>query len=72
MFSLALRVRKKDGKHFFEKVAKVSCPTCERIMEVPDDLAPGDTLTCCGEKFLLTHEFGAYASGKTKSETGAT
>lgn len=70
--NLTLRLKEKDGNYFLEEIPKVSCPTCERIMEVPEDLGPGDTLTCCGEKFLLTYEFGAYALEKTKSETGRT
>jgi hypothetical protein len=62
--NLTLRLREQDGNYFFEEIPKVSCPTCERTIEVPEDLGPGDTLTCCGEKFVLTHEFGAYALEK--------
>jgi hypothetical protein len=30
-------------------------------MEVPDDLRAGDAMECCGEKYVLTYEFNAYA-----------
>jgi len=68
--NLTLRLKENDGKYFLEEVPKVSCPSCERIIEVPEDLGPGATLTCREENFLLTYEFGAYALEKTKSETG--
>lgn len=68
--NLTLRVTEKDGKYFLAEIPKVSCPSCDRVMEVPEDLSPGDTLACCREKFLLTYEFGAYALAKAKSETG--
>jgi hypothetical protein len=59
--NLTLRVTAKDGKHFLEEIPKVSCPTCERVMEIPGDLRAGETMECCGEKYVLTYEFGAYA-----------
>ena len=59
--NLTLRLKEKDGKYFLEEVPKVSCPACERVMEVPDDLRAGDAMECCGEKYVLTYEFDAYA-----------
>ena len=59
--NLTLRVTEKDGKHFLEAVPKVSCPSCERVMEVPKDLRAGETMECCGVRYILTYEFGAYA-----------
>lgn len=70
--NLTLRLKKKNGNYFFEEIPKVSCPTCERIIEVPDDRGPGDILTCCGERFALTYEFGAYALKKAESEQSRT
>ena len=65
---LTLRLKEKDGKRALEEVPLVSCPSCERILEVPEGLGPGDSLACCGQQFALTYEFGAYALKKTKSE----
>ncbi len=62
--NLTLRLKGKDGRYFLEEVPKVSCPSCDRLMEVPEGFGPGDTLACCGEKFTLTCEFGAYALEK--------
>lgn len=59
--NLTLRVKEKDGSYFLEEVPKVSCPSCDRLMEVPDGLGAGDTLECCGKEYTLTYEFGAYA-----------
>ncbi len=64
--NLTLRVKEKDGKYFLEEIPKVSCPSCNRVMEVPEGLGPGDTLTCCGEGFTLTYELGAYALEKRR------
>ena len=59
--NLTLRLKNKDGKCFLDEIPKVSCPTCDRVMEVPEGLSAGDTMECCGEKYVLTYEFGAYA-----------
>lgn len=70
--NLTLRLREQDGNYFLEEIPKVSCPACERTLEVPENLGPGDTLTCCGEKFALTYEFGAYALKKAENERSRT
>lgn len=59
--NLTLRVNEKDGIFFLEEIPRVSCPSCDRLMEVPEGLGPGHNLACCGEEFTLTYEFGAYA-----------
>ncbi len=64
--NLTLRVKEKSGRYFLEEIPKVSCPACERIMEVPEGTGPGDTLRCCGKEYVLTYEFGAFALAKMK------
>ena len=59
--NLTLRLKEENGRYFLVEIPQVSCPTCDRLIEVSEDLRPGDILTCCGEDFLLTYEFGAYA-----------
>ncbi len=59
--NLTLRLKEKGGNHFFEEIPKVSCPSCERVMEVPEGLRAGEMMECCGEKYVLTYEFGTYA-----------
>lgn len=39
----------------------VSCPGCERLIELPDGVRPGATIRCCGVDWRLTYEFGSYA-----------
>ena len=58
---LTLRLVEKDGQCILVDIPKVSCPSCDRILEVPDGLGPGDVMTCCGVDYMLTYEFGAYA-----------
>ena len=58
---LTLRVKKRGEEHYLEEIPKVSCPSCDRVMEIPEWLGPGDSLKCCGKEFTLTYEFGAYA-----------
>jgi len=59
--NLTLRVKKRGEEHYLEEISKVSCPSCDRVMEIPEGLGPGDSLKCCGKEFTLTYEFGAYA-----------
>lgn len=59
--NLTLRVKQREGGYFLEEIAKVSCPTCDRVIEVPEGLSAGDSLKCCDEEFTLTYEFGTYA-----------
>ncbi len=58
---LTLRLVEKDGQCILVDIPKVSCPSCDRILEVPDGLGRGDVMTCCGVDYMLTYEFGAYA-----------
>lgn len=58
---LTLRFKKRGEELYLEEIHKVSCPSCDCIMEVPEGAAAGDFLRCCGKEFLLTYEFGAYA-----------
>jgi len=58
---LTLRLEEKDGQYTLVDIPKVSCPSCDRILEVPDGLGPGDVMTGCGVDYKLTYEFGAYA-----------
>ena len=40
----------------------VSCPECDDVVILPEDVKPGDTLRCCGRTYRLTFEYGAYAA----------
>ena len=64
--NLTLRLKEVDGKISLVEITKVSCPSCDGSLEVSEGLGPGDTLTCCGNDFIRSYEFGAYALEKEK------
>ena len=66
--NLTLRVKKRGEELYLEEVPKVSCPSCNCILEVPENTTAGDTIQCCGKEFHLTYEFGTYALKETLHE----
>src|SRR5262249_54126433 len=58
----ALRVRDDAGRWSAALAYRVSCPTCDEVLTLPDDVTPGDTIRCCGRTYRLTFEYGAYAA----------
>ncbi|MDI3299689.1 MAG: hypothetical protein QJR08_11080 [Bacillota bacterium] len=44
-----------------QRVFVVSCPGCEREIELPEGARPGDTIRCCGRDYRLTYAYGSYA-----------
>jgi len=58
----ALRVREDAGRWSATLAHRVSCPECDEVMTLPDDVKPGDTVLCCGRTYRLTFEYGAYAA----------
>jgi hypothetical protein len=59
--SLTLRIKNRGGDHYLRQIFKASCPSCDRIIEVPENASAGDTIECCGKQFTFTYEFGTYA-----------
>ena len=58
----ALRL-KRDGPGWTATLAyRVSYPRCDGVMALPEDAQAGDTITCCGGQYRLTHEYGAFAA----------
>ena len=41
---------------------RVSCPDCERTVTLPEEARAGDLIECCGRRYRLTFEYGAYAA----------
>lgn len=58
---LILKLVRHEGKLALKQIHRVSCPLCDKKLEVPEDAQPGDTMSCCAQTFRLTCEFGAYA-----------
>ena len=59
---LALRVRGNAGHWLATLAYQVSCPHCEKLLTLPEDAKPGDTVECCGRRYRLTFEYGAFAA----------
>jgi len=58
----ALRVREDGGQWSATLAYRVSCPECEEVMTLPDDVTAGDTIQCCRRRHRLTFEYGAFAA----------
>lgn len=41
---------------------RVSCPTCDEMVTLPEGARAGDIMTCCGRRYRLTFEYGAFAA----------
>ena len=41
---------------------RVSCPDCDGMLTLPEDVKAGDLIECCGRRYRLTLEYGAYAA----------
>lgn len=58
----ALRVREDAGGWLATLAYRVSCPECDEVGTLPDDVKPGDAIRCCGRTYRLTFAYGAYAA----------
>jgi hypothetical protein len=59
---LAFRVSA-DGVGWVATIAhRVSCPDCDRVITLPEGARSGDTIECCGRRYRLTFEYGAFAA----------
>jgi hypothetical protein len=52
-----------DGGRWKAALAyRVSCPSCDDVRTLPDDAKAGDAIDCCGRRYRLTFEDGAFAA----------
>jgi len=58
----ALRVREENGRWSAGLAYRVSCPECDTVITLPEHVKAGDTVSCCGQTYTLTFEFGAFAA----------
>jgi endogenous inhibitor of DNA gyrase (YacG/DUF329 family) len=58
----ALRVREEDGRWSATLAHRVSCPSCDEVVTLAEGTRPGDSISCCGRRYRLTFEFGAFAA----------
>lgn len=60
--SYALRLTRENGGWIARVAHWVSCPACDRTRVLPESAAAGDTIECCGRRYRLTFEYGAFAA----------
>lgn len=59
---LALRLREDEGGWSATFAHRVSCPNCDDVLTLPEDVVAGDTVFCCGRTYRLTFEYGGFAA----------
>jgi hypothetical protein len=40
---------------------RVSCPNCDHVVTLDESIKAGDVVECCGRRYRLTFEYGAFA-----------
>jgi len=58
----ALRLTREDGRWGAMLAHRVSCPSCDEMLTLPEGVRAGDTVECCGRRYRLTFEYGAFAA----------
>ena len=48
---------------------RVSCPECGTQITLPEGAKAGDPIECCGRRYWLTFEYGAFAAEEPEEET---
>jgi hypothetical protein len=41
---------------------RVSCPACDQVITLAEGARAGDVIECCGRRYRLTFEYGAFAA----------
>lgn len=57
-----LRLTREDGRWAASLAHRVSCPTCNETLTLPEGAKAGDAVECCGRRYRLTFEYGAFAA----------
>ena len=57
-----LRLKWDDPRWAATLAYRVSCPRCDDVRTLPEDVQAGDTIDCCGQRYRLTFEYGAFAA----------
>ena len=56
-----LRLYEEAGCWSARLAYRVSCSDCDEIITLDADVRAGDTVSCCGQTYLLTFEFDTFA-----------
>jgi hypothetical protein len=55
-------LREKRGQWSATIAHKVSCPNCDHVITLDESARAGDFVECCGRRYRLTFEYGAFAA----------
>ena len=55
-------MREKGGRWVATLAHRVSCPGCGQLLTLSEDAKAGDLVECCGQRYRLTFEYGAFAA----------
>ena len=57
-----LRVTLPHGRWVASLAHRVSCPACDQVITLAEGARAGDGIECCGRRYRLTFEYGAFAA----------
>jgi len=55
-------LREENGTWSATIAYKVSCPNCDHVITLEEAAKAGDLVECCGRRYRLTFEYGAFAA----------
>jgi hypothetical protein len=58
----ALRLKEVGARWGATLAYRVSSPNCAHVLTLPEDAEAGETIQCCGRRYRLTLEYGAFAA----------
>ena len=55
------RLLQNNGAYSLRELSQASCPVCGAMLQLPDDIQAGASADHCGQTFVVTFAYGAYA-----------
>jgi len=55
-------LREERGESRATIAHKISCPNCDQVITLDESAEAGDIVECCGRRYRLTFEYGAFAA----------
>lgn len=55
------RLLRDNGAYVLRELPQASCPVCGVMLRLPDDVLAGARENHCGQTFVVTYTYGAYA-----------
>jgi len=55
-------LRERHGAWSATIAHKVSCPNCDHVITLEEAATAGALVECCGRRYRLTFEYGAFAA----------